>query len=208
VTAAGALIEAEGVEVRYHGGPEPAVKGVSLTLAPGEGLFVGGQPGAGKTSLLRGLLGLVPCLGRLRLLGAAPGSPRLRGRVGYGPQGRRFADGLRIDEAVAGILALHGDPRPRRAAAEAIERTGLGLVSRRPAAGLDAEGARRLSLALAIAGDPDLVVLDDPWALRDTFAEIARARARGAGVLVASSEPGGIAPALGRRITLADGAVL
>jgi ABC-type protease/lipase transport system fused ATPase/permease subunit len=71
---------------------------------------------------------------------------------------------------------------------------------------LDAEGFRRLSLALAIAGDPDLVVLDDPWVLSDTLREIAGARARGAAVLVASDRPGGLAPALGRRLVLAGGA--
>ncbi len=71
---------------------------------------------------------------------------------------------------------------------------------------LDAEGFRRLSLALAIAGDPDLVVLDDPWVLSDTLREIAQARRRGAAVLVAAIRPAGLAPALGRRITLADGA--
>ena len=71
---------------------------------------------------------------------------------------------------------------------------------------LDAEGWRRLSLALAIAGDPPLVVLDDPWVLAETLREIDRARERGAAVLAASSRPAGLAPALGRRLDMADGA--
>ena len=70
---------------------------------------------------------------------------------------------------------------------------------------LDAEGFRRLSLAMGIVGDPPLVVLDDPWVLSETLREIAAARARGAAVLVASQRPAGLAPALGRRIVLADG---
>ncbi len=57
-----------------------------------------------------------------------------------------------------------------------------------------------------MAGDPPLVVLDDPWVLGDALREIARARGRGAAVLVASSRPAGLAPALGRRLDMADGA--
>jgi len=72
---------------------------------------------------------------------------------------------------------------------------------------LDAEGFRRLSLALAIAGDPDVVVLDDPWALTETLAEIRRARARGATVVAASRRPAGLGPALGGRVTLREGTV-
>jgi ABC-type multidrug transport system ATPase subunit len=191
-----ALVAADGLEVRYHGGPDPAVRGVSLRLGAGEGLLVGGPAGAGKTSLLRGLLGLVPRAGRVRV----------PDRVGYGPQGGGFAAGLRVDEAVAMVAALRGAASPRAAAGDALERAGLQFVARWRTRRLDAEGWRRLSLALAVAGDPPLVVLDDPWVLGDALREIARARGRGAAVLVASSRPAGLAPALGRRLDMADGA--
>ncbi len=92
------LVAADGLEVRYHGGPDPAVRGVSLRLGAGEGLLVSGPSGAGKTSLLRGLLGLVPLAGEVRV----------PGRVGYGPQGGGFASGMRVDEAVRMIA---GAPR-------------------------------------------------------------------------------------------------
>ncbi len=95
--------------------------------------------------------------------------------------------------------------RARRLADDALERSGLAYVGDWRTSRLDAEGFRRLSLALAIAGDPPLVVLDDPWVLSETLREIASARARGAAVLVAAQRPGGLAPALGRRIVLADG---
>ena len=75
-------------------------------------------------------------------------------------------------------------------AEDALERAGLGLVARWRTARLDAEGWRRLSLAMAVAGDPELVVLDDPWLFPETFREIAAARARGAAVLAASSRAG------------------
>jgi ABC-type multidrug transport system ATPase subunit len=203
VSGPGTVVEAEDVEVRYHGGPEPAVRGVSLTLAPGEGLLVSGSAGSGKTSLLRGLLGLVEHRGRAAVLGAPVGDPVARGRVGYGPQGERFASGLRVREAVATLAALRAGAGA--ATDDALARAGLAYVGDWRTSRLDAEGSRRLSLALAIVGDPDLVVLDDPWVLSDTMREIAAARARGAAVLVAAQRPGGLGPALGRRMTLVDG---
>jgi ABC-2 type transport system ATP-binding protein len=191
-----AIVAVDDLEVRYHGGPDPAVRDVSLRLGPGEGLLVAGAAGAGKTSLLRGLLGLVPCAGQVSL-------PE---RVGYGPQGGGFASGLRVDETARAVAALRGAADPRATAADALARAGLQYVTRWRTGRLDAEGWRRLSLALAVAGDPPLVVLDDPWVLSDTLREIARARDRGAAVLAASSRPAGLAPALGGRLDMADGA--
>ena len=200
-----AVVAAEDLEVRYHGGPEPAVRGVSLRLGRGEGLLVSGPPGAGNTSLLRGLLGLVERRGRVWLHGAPAGAPSGRGRTGYGPQGAGFGSGLRVAEVVREALSLRaGEPAPG-AAADAVSRAGLAYVAGWRTARLDAEGHRRLALAVAVAGDPDLVVLDDPWVLGDTMREIAAARARGAAVLVASQRPGGLGPALGRRMALLDG---
>ncbi len=201
------MVAADDMEVRYHGGPEPAVRGVSLRLGPGEGLLVSGAPGAGKTSLLRGLLGMVQHRGRAALFGHPVADPRARGRYGYGPQGEGFASGLRVAEAVREVIALRRDHPAPGAVADALARAGLAYVADWRTARLDAEGHRRLSLALAIAGDPELVVLDDPWVLADTLREIAAARGRGAAVLVAAVRPGGLAPSLGRRMTLAEGVV-
>lgn len=199
------VVETEDLEVRYHGGPEPAVRGVSLRLAPGEGLMVSGRAGAGKTSLLRGLLGLVAHRGVAYLFDAPVGDPATRGRVGYGPQGDRFAAELRVSETVRAACAIRGLPAPEAATRDALARAGLRFVGDWRTGRLDAEGFRRLSLALGIAGDPDLVVLDDPWVLADTLREIRTARGRGAAVLVAAERPAGLAPALGRRIVLAEG---
>ncbi len=197
MTAPTAVIEAREVEVRYHGGPEPAVRGASLSLAAGEGLLVSGSAGSGKTSLVRGLLGLVACRGEILV----------SGRVGYGPQGERFATGLRVRETVAAAQALRRESAvpTTRLVERALERAGLGFVGDWRTSRLDAEGWRRLSLALAIAGDPPVVVLDDPWTFADTLREIATARARGAAVLAAARRPAGLAPALGRRVVLVDG---
>lgn len=201
-----AVVEAEDLEVRYHGGPEPAVRGVSFRLARGEGLMISGRGGAGKTSVVRALLGLVAFRGAASLFGLPVGAPAARGRVGYGPEGTGFAPELRVLETVRAAAGVRGLPSPAQAAREALGRAGLEYVVDWRTSRLDAEGFRRLSLALGVLGDPDLLILDDPWVLSDTLREIRAARARGAAVLVAATRPGGIAPALGRRITLYDGA--
>jgi zinc transport system ATP-binding protein len=209
VTAPPAIIEARGLEVRYHGGPEPAVRGVDLALAPGEGLLVSGSAGSGKTSLLRGLLGMVAHRGEALVLGRPVGAPQTRGQVGYGPQGERFASELRVREAVVAAAALRraATGSSTQIADDALARAGLAFVAGWRTGRLDAEGWRRLSLALAIAGDPPLLVLDDPWTFADSLREIASARARGGAVLATTQRPAGLAPALGRRIVLADGAL-
>jgi len=204
VTEARQAVAAEGLEVRYHGGPQPAVTGVSIALAPGDGLLVTGDESSGKTSLLRGLLGLTPAGGDVRVLGAPAGDPAALRRVGYGPQGREFAGALTAGELLGVIARLRGAARPREAVADALGRAGLGGARLR-GTGLGPEEARRLSLAAAILGDPELLVLDDPWEFPDTVAEIARARARGAAVIVTTREPAAFSEALGRTLTLVDG---
>lgn len=192
------------LEVRYHGGEDAAVRDVHLTVAPGGGLLVQGGPLSGKTSVLRAVAGLVPAGGELQVLGAGPLGARA-GTVGFGPEGRDFAGQLNVREAVAGAAAM----RPRRVGAaaidDAVERAGLYYVAGYRTRRLDEEGFRRLSLAMAIVGDPDLVILDDPWVLPETLAEIAAARARGAAVLAAARAPGGLGPALGARLALVGG---
>lgn len=199
-----AVITAEDLEVHYHGGPDAAVREVSLSLVPGQGILIGGGPGAGKTTVLRALLGLVPARGYIRVLGASP-LDGLGGRVGYGPEGVTFASELTLREAVHAVVTLRGLPDVAAVREDAIERTGLSYVADYRTRRLDTEGFRRLSLAMAVAGDPDVVVMDDPWVLPETLDEIASARRRGAVVLVASRNPGGLAPALGGRLPLVDG---
>lgn len=199
------LLVARGLEVRYDGGAQAAVTGLDLTVPPGGGVVLAGPSGSGKTSALRGLLGLENATGEISVLGAPPGDPRALARVGYAPQARPTGAGLRVGELVGAVARLRGAPRDE--AATAIRRAGLPAeTARRRVERLDIEEARRVALACAIAGAPTLLVLDDPWEFPETMRQIADARARGGGVLVATDDPAGLPRAVGPVVRLiADG---
>jgi ABC-type multidrug transport system ATPase subunit len=192
------------LEVRYHGGKEAAVSGVGFTVSPGEGLLITGGPAAGKTSVLRALLGLVPAGGEIELFGGPPGSSAT-GMVGYGPEGRDYAGYLTLREVVRTVTRLRAPRDVAGSCEDALDRAGLSYVADYRTRRLDEEGFRRLSLAVAITCDPALIVLDEPWMMPETLDEIAAARARGAAVIAASRRPAGFGPALGRRMALRDG---
>lgn len=192
------------LEVVYQRGGEPACRDVAFTVDAGHTLLLTGDHGAGKTSVIRALLGLVIARGEVAIFGQPPGTADLARRVGYGPQGKTFLERHTPSQVVGLVSALRTGRHAAGDAAEALERSGI-PESRRDARILDVEEVRRVALACAMAGDPDLVVLDDPWEFPETHTEIARARDRGAVILVATDEPGGFAASLDRTITLVDG---
>ena len=190
------------MEVRYQRGGALGVQGVGFDIPPGTGLLITGDKGAGKSSVLRAVLGLAGPGGDITVLGAPPGDPATLRRIGWAPQSWPFAYGLKAREVVQMVAALGG--HDAAAASEAIERAGVERPDQRVES-LEIEDARRTSFACALIGEPDLLVLDDPWEFPETVAEIRAAMARGAGVLAASSDPGGLPALLGASIRLSEG---
>jgi zinc transport system ATP-binding protein len=146
-----ALIEAKGLTVAY-GHAEPVLKHVNFTLNPGEIVTVVGPNGSGKSTLVRALLGMVP-LSDGRLI-------RARGlRVGYVPQKLHLDPSLPL--SVARFLRLK-----RRMSAEAVTallaRVGAPGLDHRELATLSGGQFQRVLLARAIAGSPQVLVLDEP----------------------------------------------
>jgi len=147
-------------------GAVEALRGVSLTVAPGEIHAVLGPNGAGKTTLLRVLSGLAePTAGVADILGrrASPGRER-RGAVGLVPSGdRSFYERISALENLMFFARLWGlAARPARVRAQAVlEAVGLQEAARRPVNTFSHGMQKRLSFARALLTEPPVLLVDE-----------------------------------------------
>ena len=187
-SAAPAAIHAAGVRKAYGG--VQALDGVDLTLRRGELLALLGPNGAGKTTLLEILEGHRRAdAGEVSVLGHDPAlrERALRERTGIVLQEEGLDPNLNVREAVELYGAAYPAPRPPD---EVLELVGLADRAGARAASLSGGQRRRLDLALGIAGDPELIFLDepttgfDPGARRRSWELIARLRGLGKTILL------------------------
>lgn len=137
-----------------------ALDGVSLTVRRGELVGLLGPNGAGKTTLLSLIEGVRrPDSGTVRLFGGDPRDPASRTRLGTTPQETGLPPTLRVREVVDFVAGHYPDPMPT---AELLDTFGLTDLARRQTGGLSGGQKRRLAVALAMAGRPELVLLDEP----------------------------------------------
>jgi ABC-2 type transport system ATP-binding protein len=144
-----------------------AVRGLGLEVVRGEVLGLLGVNGAGKSTTLRMIAGvLAPSTGAVRIDGEdLYEHPALaRRRIGYLPELPPLHAELTPQEFLRFCVRLRDVPRSARAAAveRAIERCGLGDVRRRPIAALSKGFRQRIGIAQAIVHEPALIVLDEP----------------------------------------------
>lgn len=153
-TDARPVLEASDIMKRYRS--RIALDRVSLTAAAGEAVAVVGENGSGKTTLMR------ICAGVLRPDG---GSVRAAGRIGYCPQEPALLDLLSADEHLVLFGAALGLPARDALAHGRDVLAGLRFrVADRTRAGELSGGSRqKLNLALALLGDPSLLLLDEPF---------------------------------------------
>jgi ABC-2 type transport system ATP-binding protein len=158
------------IELRKDFRGVSALRGLSMTVSRGEVFGFLGPNGAGKTTAVKLLLGLVrPSGGEAMVLGAPAGDRETRRRIGYLPELFRFQSWLSASE----VLMLHWRliqlPRARAEATikETLEIVGLGQ-RRDDKVGTFSKGMQqRLGLAVALLGEPELVVLDEPTSALD-----------------------------------------
>ena len=208
--------------VSFSYGATPVLDSVSFEVATGELVALTGPNGSGTSTLMRVLLGvLAPDAGSVRVLGVAPRDLRDRWRIGYVPQ-RPGVDELLpaivSDVVAAGRLARRGWwRRPTRSDVSAID-TALDVVGladhrHRRLAELSGGQRQRAFIAKALAGEPDLLVLDEPTAGVDAESQrrfrdaLVATRDRGGSVLLVSHELGAVADDLDRVLLLRQGKV-
>ena len=169
----------------------PALNAVSLSVGAGERVALLGHNGAGKSTMMKIILGLIPYdSGEVSVTGAAPGSAHARTQVAYLPENVAFHPALTGLEQIATYLRLRGEAPGK--AMPLLERVGLhGAAKRR--IGTYSKGMRqRVGLAQALIGHPKLLVLDeptsglDPVSRRDFYALLDELAAEGASILLSS----------------------
>jgi len=155
-------IEVRDVDKTYNGG-QRALAGVTLDIAAGQAFGLVGPNGAGKTTLIKCLLAIVrPESGSVRVLGGSPEDPDVRARIGYLPERIGLPDMFTALQALAATARLKRVRVGEQALQALLERVGLADAGTRRVGTFSKGMRQRLGLALALLGQPDLLILDEP----------------------------------------------
>jgi Cu-processing system ATP-binding protein len=199
--------------LRKSFGALEVLRGIDLAVEPGRVTAIVGPNAAGKTTFLKSVVGLViPDGGDIQVDGASVlGSWAYRRRLGYMPQAARFPDNLVVAELLGLLKDLRGAPAPHEA--ELLRLFDLVGTLDRPLRVLSGGTRQRISAALALMFDPDLLVLDEPTVGLDPLSSrrfkdrLAVERARGKTVILASHVMSDLEEMSDRVVFLVDGRV-
>jgi ABC-2 type transport system ATP-binding protein len=157
------VLELDGISRRF--GDTVALNGLDLTVRPGVLTGFVGPNGAGKTTAMRIALGvLAPDAGAVRWDGR-PVTAGDRARFGYMPEERGLYPRMRVADQIEHFARLHGLPgaAAQRATQDALELVGLADQAATRTDALSLGNQQRVQLAVALAHDPVLLVLDEPF---------------------------------------------
>ncbi|WP_176248762.1 MULTISPECIES: ABC transporter ATP-binding protein [unclassified Sulfitobacter] len=168
-----------------------ALSDVSLHVAAGERVALLGHNGAGKSTFMKVILGLIAAdSGEISVCGEAPGGAAARAKVAYLPENATFHSALTGLEQITYYLRLRGEDTSE--AMVLLDKVGLGHAAKRRI-GTYSKGMRqRVGLAQTLIGHPDLLVLDeptsglDPVSRRDFYELLDGLAAEGAAILLSS----------------------
>jgi ABC-2 type transport system ATP-binding protein len=197
--------ELDAVTKRF--GTVTALAAVTIAIEEGDVVALLGPNGAGKSTAIAVLLGLrVPDAGTARLFGLDPRRAGARREVGVAPQETAFPPTLRVAEVVELVRRHYAAPLALTALSDQF---GLDRLLRRQLGGLSGGERRLVAVALAFAGRPRLLVLDEPTASLDAEARLrvwdaTRAHARAGGTVLLTTHHVDEAEALARRVVLLE----
>jgi ABC-2 type transport system ATP-binding protein len=193
-------IDIHNLVVHYHkhgAKPVEAVRGLSLSVQPGEVVGFLGPNGAGKSSTLKALMGFVrPTSGQADIFGLPAGSEAARRRIGYLPEVAMYYPFLTPLET----LTLYGELQGlrgkalRREAETLLELVGLGGAIKRQNRTMSKGMLQRVGIAQSLLGNPDLLILDevtsglDPVGRKELRTLLLDRRAQGATLFFSSHE--------------------
>jgi ABC-2 type transport system ATP-binding protein len=188
------MLEFDGLTKSFSG--RPVLRGLSLTVRPGELYGFCGANGAGKTTAMRIALGvLAPDAGEVRWAGRRVDA-EVRRRIGYMPEERGLYGKMRPRDQLVYFAKLSGVPRDvaARRADEWVERLGVRAGPKDPLERLSLGNQQRVQLIAALIAEPEVLILDEPFSGLDPVATDAMAdalaeyRDRGVPVLFSSHQ--------------------
>jgi len=201
-------VEIQGVSQRY--GSMTVLHDLNLNLGEGEVLGLFGHNGAGKTTSMKLILGLLaPSEGQVKVLGRAPNDPQVRRQLGYLPENVTFYPQLSGRETLRHFARLKGAALGQ--VDELLEQVGLAHAADRRVKTYSKGMRQRLGLAQALLGEPKLLLLDeptvglDPIATQDLYLLIDRLRQRGTSIILCSHVLPGVEAHINRAAILAKG---
>ncbi|KKJ94550.1 copper ABC transporter ATP-binding protein [Stutzerimonas stutzeri] len=201
-------VEIQGVSQRY--GSMTVLHDLNLNLGEGEVLGLFGHNGAGKTTSMKLILGLLaPSEGQVKVLGRALNDPQVRRQLGYLPENVTFYPQLSGRETLRHFARLKGAALSQ--VDELLEQVGLAHAADRRVKTYSKGMRQRLGLAQALLGEPKLLLLDeptvglDPIATQDLYLLIDRLRQRGTSIILCSHVLPGVEAHINRAAILAKG---
>jgi ABC-2 type transport system ATP-binding protein len=179
------------VRLRVHRGKVDALRDLTLAVPRGQVVGLLGPSGSGKTTLMRSIVGAQKvAAGSITVFGAPAGAPALRKSIGYVTQAPSVYDDLTVSQNLRYFARVIGAPKSD--IQRVIHEVELEPQATQLVGDLSGGQRNRVSLAVALLGSPELLVLDeptvglDPVLRRDLWALFALLAARGVSLLVSS----------------------
>ncbi|WP_375749092.1 ABC transporter ATP-binding protein [Vibrio sp. HN007] len=200
-------------DLEMHFGDVKALKEINLTLPSGEVLGLFGHNGAGKTTMMKLILGVLnPTHGSISVMGSAPMSQsaaKIRQRIGYLPENVSFYQHLTGLEVLNFFARLKGVKKS--VAIELLEELGLAHAMNRAVKTYSKGMKQRLGLAQATLTPPKLLILDeptvglDPVATQDFYVQVDKLKKEGCTVILCSHVLPGVEQHIDKAMILANG---